>query len=264
MLDEFAVRAGLAGLGVALAAAPLGCFVVWRRMAYFGDATSHAALLGVALALATNLPIIMGVLLIALIMAVLVTSLADRHLSSDAVLGVLAHAALAISLIAVSLLPGPRFDLSAYLFGEILAVTWSDLAVIWGGALTSCALLVWRWQALLTATLNPDLSSASGGNPKREQLFLTLSLALTVAIAIKVVGALLIAAMLVIPAVAARPFARTPEAMAVIAISIGALSAVGGLAASFVFDTPTGPSIVALATGFFVASTMASIFGARR
>ena len=194
MLDDFLIRAGLAGIGVALAAAPLGCFVVWRRMAYFGDATAHAALLGVALALSLELPVFGGVLLVSLAMALIVSGLNGRSVSTDALLGVMAHGALAIGLVAVSLLPNQRVDLSAYLFGEILAVTKTDLLIIWGGAAASVALLIWRWQALLAATLNPDLATASGVNPRREQLFLTLALALTVAVALKVVGALLIAA----------------------------------------------------------------------
>ncbi|MGC1497032.1 MAG: metal ABC transporter permease [Sulfitobacter sp.] len=258
MLDDFALRAALAGLGVAFAAAPLGCFVVWRRMAYFGDATSHAALLGVALALATDLPIFAGVLIIALVMALIVSTLSERLVSADALLGVLAHAALALGLVAVSLLPGQRVDLSAYLFGEILAVTRIDLVVIWMGAIAVAVLLIWRWQALLTATLNPDLATASGGHPRREQLILTIALAITVAVAIKVVGALLIAAMLVIPAATARPLARTPEMMAFWAIIIGAMAALGGLAGSFTFDTPTGPSIVTFAAGLFALSTALS------
>lgn len=255
MLDDFALRAALAGLGVALAAAPLGCFVVWRRMAYFGDATSHAALLGVALALAADVPVFAGVLIVALAMALVVSGMSERRVSTDALLGVLAHAALAIGLVAVSLLPNQRTDLSAYLFGEILAVNRLDLLVIWGGAVLVGALLIWRWQALLTATLNPDLAVASGGNPKREQLILTIALAITVAVALKVVGALLIAAMLIIPAATARPLSRNPEGMAVTAIVIGGLSTLGGLAASFAFDTPTGPSIVTVAACFFLLST---------
>ncbi|MBQ0803595.1 MULTISPECIES: iron chelate uptake ABC transporter family permease subunit [unclassified Sulfitobacter] len=261
MLDDFVLRAALAGVGVALAAAPLGCFVVWRRMAYFGDATSHAALLGVALALSLDLPIFGGVLVVALAMALIVAGLNGRNVSTDALLGVLAHGALAIGLVAVSLLPNQRVDLSAYLFGEILAVTKGDLAVIWGGAAVSIALLVWRWQALLSATLNPDLATASGLNPKREQLILTLALALTVAVALKVVGALLIAAMLIIPAAAARPFSRTPETMAIMAAIIGMIATLGGLAASFAFDTPTGPSMVSVAALLFALSAgLAPVF----
>ena len=251
MFDDFMTRATLAGVGVAFAAAPLGCFVVWRRMAYFGDATAHAAILGVALSLALQMSIFLGTVVVARIMALTVTLLAGRGYAMDTLLGVLAHSALAFGLVAVSFLSGIRIDLMAYLFGDILAVSRSDLLVIWGGAALVVALIAWRWSPLLTSTLNAELAYASGIDPKREQLILTLALAITVAVAIKVVGVLLIAAMLIIPAAAARSLARTPEAMAMIAAAIGGISAVAGLRAAYLFDTPAGPSIVCVAAVLF-------------
>lgn len=260
MLDDFMTRATLAGVGVAFAAAPLGCFVVWRRMAYFGDATAHAAILGVALSLALEMSIFPGTLAVALIMALTVTLLAGRGYAMDTLLGVLAHSALAFGLVAVSFLSGIRLDLMAYLFGDILAVSRSDLGVIWGGAALVVALIAWRWSALLTSTLNEELAYASGLDPKREQLILTLSLAITVAVAIKVVGVLLIAALLIIPAAAARGLSRTPEAMALIAGGIGAVSAIAGLQSAYVFDTPAGPTIVCVAATLFA---VLNLFGWR-
>lgn len=250
------MRATLAGIGVAFAAAPLGCFVVWRRMAYFGDATAHAAILGVALSLTFQMSIFTGALAVALVMALTVSLLAGRGYAMDTLLGVLAHSALAFGLVAVSFLSGVRIDLMAYLFGDILAVSRSDLVVIWGGAALVVALIVWRWSQLLTATLNEELAYASGFDPRREQLILTLSLAVTVAVAIKVVGVLLIAAMLIIPAAAARNLARSPESMALIAAGIGALSAITGLRAAYVFDTPAGPSIVCVAAIVFACLSL--------
>lgn len=255
MLDDFLVRAALAGLGVALATAPLGCFVVWRRMAYFGDATAHAALLGVALALALDGPVIVGVLAVALLIAIAVSTFSGRGLAEDTLLGVLAHSMLAIGLLSVSLLSGVRVDLMAYLVGDILAVSKQDLALIWGGGLAVVALIAWRWQALLTSTLSPDLAQASGINARREQLVLTIALAIVVAVAIKVVGALLISALLIIPA-AARPLAKTPEAMAVIAALIGSVAALGGLGVSFEMDTQTGPTIITIAAAAFFATNV--------
>lgn len=258
MLDDFMVRAALAGLGVAIAAAPLGCFVVWRRMAYFGDATAHAAILGVAISLTLSMSIFAGVLFVALLMALTISTLSGRGYAMDTLLGVMAHSALAFGLVAVSFLSGIRIDLMAYLFGDILAVTPADLAIIWGGALLVLVLIGSRWSALLTATLNSDLAYASGIDPKREQLVLTISLAIVVAVAIKVVGVLLISAMLIIPAATARPFSRTPEGMAVIAALIGGASALGGLRAAYYFDTPTGPTIVCLAAILFALSAVVS------
>ncbi|MGB7263055.1 MAG: metal ABC transporter permease [Albidovulum sp.] len=254
MPEDFLIRAGLAGLGLALAAGPLGSFVIWRRMAYMGDATAHAAILGVALALATSLPIGVGTVLVALAMALAVSGLSGRGRSADTVLGVLAHSALALGLVAVSFLPGVRVDLSAYLFGDILAVTRTDLLWIWGGAVGLLALLIWRWNALLTTTVNEDLAQAAGLDPRREKLVVTLALAVVVAVAIKIVGALLIAAMLIIPAAGARSLSRSPEAMAVIAVFLGAVAVLAGLWASLQFDTPAGPSIVAASAVIFVLS----------
>ena len=260
MLDDFMVRAALAGIGVALAAAPLGCFVVWRRMAYFGDATAHAAILGVALSLAFSLPIFAGTVAVALLMALTVSLLSGRGYAMDTLLGVMAHSALAFGLVAVSFLSGIRIDLMAYLFGDILAVSRTDLAVIWAGAALVVALTSWRWSALLMSTLNEDLAYASGINPKREQLVLTVALAITVAVAIKVVGVLLIAAMLIIPAAAARPLSRTPESMAVTACVIGMVSVIVGLRAAYLFDTPAGPSIVCVAALVFLLSSLMKNF----
>ncbi len=255
-LDDFLVRAALAGLGVALATAPLGCFVVWRRMAYFGDATAHAAILGVALALTFEVSIFAGALSVALLMAFVTAGLSGRTHASDTLLGVLAHTALAAGLVAASFLSGVRIDLMGYLFGDILAVSRGDLAVIWAGAALVALLIGWRWSALLTSTLNPDLAYAAGINPERERRVLMVALAIVVAVALKVVGALLIVSMLIIPAAAARPLSNGPERMAILAAIAGSIAALGGLWGAWTFDTPTGPTIVCTAAILFVLATL--------
>ncbi|MCL4135984.1 UNVERIFIED_CONTAM: hypothetical protein GTU68_000580 [Idotea baltica] len=250
------IRALLAAVGTALACGPLGCFVVWRRMAYFGDATAHAAILGVALALVFSVSIPLGVLIVALGMALLVGSLSGASLTPDSLLGVLSHSALALGLVAVSLMPAARVDLDAYLFGDILVVSRPDLVVIWGGAALVCGVLAWRWQALLAETLSGDLAYAAGLNPKRDRLILTLLIAAVVAVSIKVVGALLITAMLILPAAAARLIARGPEAMAGFATLFGVIAAVGGLYAARAFSTPAGPSIICGAAALFCGASV--------
>ena len=256
MLDDFLIRAALAGLGLVLATGPLGCFVVWRRMAYFGDATAHAAILGVALSFAFGFSVYLGTLGVALAMALLVAQLATRGHAMDTVLGVLAHSALAIGLVAASFVSGLRVDLSAFLFGDILAVGRGDLAWIWGGAGAVLALLVWRWQRLVSATVNEELAMAAGIDPRVERLILSIALALTVAVAIRIVGALLISAMLIVPAAAARGLSRTPEQMAWAASAIGAVAVLAGLLASLRLDSPAGPSIVAAATVLFALGAL--------
>lgn len=256
MLDDFLTRAILAGLGLVLATGALGSFVVWRRMAYFGDSLSHAAILGVALSFVSPVPLYLGTLLVAVLMAVLVTWLSGRGQALDSVLGVIAHSSLALGLVAVSFVPNLRVDLQSFLFGDILAVGRGDLGWIWAGALTVLGVLIWRWQRLVTVSVNEELAMAAGIRPGLERLILSMALALVVAIAIRIVGALLISAMLIIPAAAARGFSRTPEQMAIIASLFGALAVVGGLGASLRLDTPAGPSIIVAAAAIYALSLM--------
>lgn len=252
MFDDFFVRAIAAGLGLAAVAGPLGSFVVWRRMAYFGDSTAHAAILGVALALAFDVSIYTGTIAIAVMAALIVSTLSSRGQSIDTLLGVVAHSALAIGLVAISFVPSARVDLGSYLFGDILAVGHTDLIWIWSGATVVMAMLIWRWQRLVTASVNEELAMAAGIDPRFERLVLSIAIALVVAVAIRIVGSLLISAMLIIPAAAARRFSATPERMAALASVLAALSVLAGMQASLWFDTPAGPSIVVAASVFFV------------
>ena len=259
ILDDFLWRSALAGIALALASGPLGCFVVWRRMAYFGDATAHAAILGVALSLAFSISVFIGVMVAALAMAFMILSLSGRMFAVDTLLGVAAHGALALGLVAITFIPGVRVDLSAYLFGDILAVGRIDLLVICMGSALVLLVLWLRWERLLLLTLNVDLAAARGVDTRRESMILVGILAVLVAVAIKIVGALLITAMLIIPAAAARPISRTPEWMAGVAITAAVIAVVGGLSASFYWDTPTGPSIVVVASVLFAAATLLTI-----
>ena len=253
-MDDFLIRALLAGLGVALAAGPLGCFVVWRRMAYFGDALAHSALLGAALAAALQVNLLLGVVGFSLVLAASLAALErQRLLATDTLLGILAHGGLALGLIALSLLSGVRIDLLALLFGDILAVTWADLALIGGMLLAVLAALAVLWRPLLAATVHAELAAVEGVRVGGARLAFTLLLAAVVGVGMKVVGVLLIVALLIIPAAAARRLARTPEQMALGASGLGALSAALGLWASLQWDVPTGPAIVTASVVLFAA-----------
>lgn len=257
MIDDFLLRALIAGMVIALAAAPLGSLVVWRRMAYFGDATGHAGLLGVALGLALGLPMMFGVAMVAGAMALVVTYMMRRGTYAvDTVLGVFAHAALAIGLVAASLLPGVRINLLETLLGDILSVSWTDIWAISAGAVAILGVMAWRWRSLLNGTLSPELMVAEGGSVTWDRLTFTLTLALFVALAMKLVGVLLITAMLILPAAAARPLAKSPEGMVGIAAIIGVLSVGGGLWFSWLSDAPAGPSIVVVSSAAFVLTNL--------
>ncbi len=257
MLDDFFVRAMLAGIGLALTTGPLGCFVIWRRMAYFGDTMAHSALLGVALSLFFSLNLMVSVFVVAALVSLILIVLQKRQgLSADALLGILSHATLAIGLVMVAFMTWVRFDLIAFLFGDILAVTPTDVAIVWIGGLFVVAIIAWLWRPLLAGTVNVELAEAEGMQPERARIIFMLLMALVIAIAMKIVGIMLITSLLIIPAAAARRFATTPEVMAVLASVIGAVSVVMGLFGSLTYDTPSGPSIVVAALLLFIISLL--------
>jgi zinc transport system permease protein len=257
MLDDFFLRALVAGVGLAITTGPLGCFIIWRRMAYFGDTISHSALLGVALSLLLQVNLTLAVFVVAAIVSILLLFLQRRQaLSADALLGILSHATLAIGLVMVAFMTWVRIDLIAFLFGDILAVTWTDIAMIWGGGILVLAAIAWLWRPLLASTVSSDLAEAEGLRPERARLFFMLLMAVVIAIAMKIVGIMLITSLLIIPAAAARRFAATPEAMAVLASLVGAVAVVGGLFGSLGYDTPSGPSIVVAALMLFIVSLL--------
>jgi zinc transport system permease protein len=256
-MDDFLVRALFGGIGVALVAGPLGSFVVWRRMAYFGDTLAHSALLGVALGfvlgVATNLAIIAVCLGLAITLVMLQR---QRRLASDTLLGILSHSSLSAGLVVIAFMETLRIDLMAYLFGDILAVTTLDLQWIYGGGLAALLVLAVIWRPLLAATVHEELARVEGVPIGIIQLAFMLLIAVVIAVALKIVGILLITSLLIIPAAAARRFARTPEAMAVGAALLGCAAVAAGLYGSLRFDTPSGPSIVVAAALIFALASL--------
>jgi zinc transport system permease protein len=260
MLDDFFTRALVAGIGLALVTGPLGCFIVWRRMAYFGDTMAHSALLGVALSFLLSINLTLGVFVVAALVSVALLLLQRWNtLSTDALLGILSHSTLAIGLVLVAFMTWVRIDLMGFLFGDILAVSVTDIALIWGGGFAVLVALVLIWRPLLASTVNADVAEAEGLRPEVTRLVFMLLLAVVIAIAMKLVGVLLITSLLIIPAATARRLSTSPEQMAVIAALLGALAVTGGLFGSLSYDTPSGPSIVVAALGLFVVSIVVPV-----
>ena len=249
------LRGLMGGVGVAMVTGPVGCFIVWRKMAYFGDSMSHTALLGVALGFAFGIDLRLGTLAACIGLALVLLLLQrQRKLPTDTLLGVLSHTALSVGIIAVSLMETLRVDLMGYLFGDILAVGPVDLLWIYtGGAAALCA-LAWIWRGLLAITVNEELARAEGVPTFAVKLTFMLLIAFVIAIAMKLIGILLITSMLIIPAAAARRFSKTPEQMVVFAILAGVIAVMVGLWASLQWNTPAGPSIVVAASVLFLFS----------
>ncbi|MEL0635428.1 MULTISPECIES: zinc ABC transporter permease subunit ZnuB [Marinomonas] len=250
---EFLIRALLGGLGVAAVAGPLGAFVVWRRMAYFGDTLAHSALLGVALGFLFNINLNLAIVVLCVgLAAILVTLQKKQIIATDTLLGILAHSSLSLGLVAVSFLDNVRIDLMAYLFGDLLAVSQTDLYWIYGGGILVLTLLVTFWKPLLAVTVNEELAKVEGYPVEAIRLLLMLLVALVIAVAMKIVGVLLITSLMIIPAATARKLSNTPIQMATISSFIGCLAVCGGLWASYRWDTPTGPSVVVCAALLFI------------
>lgn len=254
---ELLLPGWLGGMLLTLTAGPLGSFVVWRRMSYFGDTLAHASLLGVAFGLLLNVNPWYAVIALTLILAVLLVLLEQKpHLAIDTVLGIMAHSALSLGLVVVSLMSNVRVDLMAYLFGDLLSVSPQDLYLMAGGVMIVLGGLIWQWRPMLSMTISPELAQVDGVNLKRTRMLLMLTTALTIGVAMKFVGALIITSLLIIPAATARRFAKSPEQMAMIATLIGMIAVTGGLSFSALYDTPAGPSVVLCASSLFILSLL--------
>tara|TARA_R110000868_G_scaffold122464_8_gene324459 strand:- start:993 stop:1826 length:834 start_codon:yes stop_codon:yes gene_type:complete len=267
MFADYFSRALIAGIGLALVTGPLGCFVVWRRMAYFGDTMAHSALLGVALSFLLSINLTLGVFAVAAMVAgALIVLQRQATLSTDALLGILSHSTLAVGLVLVGFLTTVRIDLMGFLFGDILAVSVQDIVIIYGGGIAILAILILAWRPLLASTVSPELAEAEGLRPEASRLVLMILMASVIAIAMKLVGVLLITSLLIIPAATARRLSSTPEAMAAVAAVLGAVAVVGGLFGSRTWDTASGPSIVVMALIVFLLSLtvpVTRLFGRR-
>ncbi|MSP19989.1 MAG: hypothetical protein EXQ93_00340 [Alphaproteobacteria bacterium] len=262
---DFLWRSALGGIGVALVAGPIGCVVLWRRMVVFGAALSHSALLGVVLGLVLGIGVTAGAIVVCVGVALLFLLLArDARVSDDAVLGIVAHAALSLGLVLLVFVSDVSTELLGYLFGDILAVSNADLAWIWGGGAVVLAVLGAMWRPLLAMTVHEELAAVEGVQVALLRLIFMLAVSLVTAVALKIVGALLIISLLIIPAATARRLATTPEGMAVAATVLAVVSVLAGLGASVQWDAPASPAIVLAASILFVLGLGADLVRQRR
>ena len=252
---EILLPAWLTGILLSFITAPLGAFVVWRKMAYFGDTLAHSALLGVALGIFLNIDPYLSILILTVILAVVMVWLeSNTQYSVDTILGIIAHSCLSLGVVTVGLLQNVRVDLMGYLFGDLLAVTFEDLQMIAIGVILVLSVLIYLWKPLISTTVSPELAQVEGINIRRMRFILMILTALTIALSMKFVGALIITSLLIIPAATARRFARTPEMMAIIAVFVSMIAVSMGLMLSALYNTAAGPSVVICSACLFLLS----------
>ena len=255
--DSFVLYALAAGIALALVVGPLGSVVVWRRMAYFGDTLAHAALLGVALAVAADQLPMAGVTIIGVLIAIVLFWLEkQRELSTDTLLGILSHSALALGLIVLSVIQSQGFNINlmSYLFGDLLAVDRSDLVLMYASVVIILLVFSRILSPLISMSVNEELARVDGVAVEKIRFVFMILLALVIAVALKVVGILLITALLIIPAATARLFSKSPRQMVLISVLIAVVAVVLGLYSSLYWDFPTGPAIVVSASFLFFVS----------
>ena len=255
MFDDFFIRALIAGVGIALVTGPLGCFIIWRRLSFFGDTLAHAALLGVTMAVFFEINIAFSVFFISSVVALILLKLQQTtKLPGDALLGLLAHSSLAVGLVVIGFLTSIRFDIMGLLFGDILAVNQNDLLLIWIGGALILLILKFIWRPLFASTVNYELAEAEGMKPDKFNAIFTVLMAAVIAISIKIVGLLLITGMLIMPAAMGRNLSNNPQQMVILSVIAGLLSVIIGLFSSLQFNTPSGPSIITAALILFCFS----------
>ncbi|MFT4325151.1 MAG: iron chelate uptake ABC transporter family permease subunit [Candidatus Liberibacter psyllaurous] len=260
MYNEFFIRALFAGIGIILSTGPLGCFIVWQRMTYFGDTIAHSALLGVAFSLMLNLPLPLCIFMVAALTSIILLQIQkSEFIASDAILGVITHSTISISLIMLSFMTWVNTDLTSFLFGDILAVNTNDIIIIWSVGILNIVILIKIWKSLLATTVNYELAKAEGMQPEKVKLIFTMITALMISISIKFIGITLITSLLILPTVTARRFATSPENMVILTTVIGILGVILGLYGSLIFDTPSGPSIIITSLIFFILSFLRAL-----
>jgi zinc transport system permease protein len=248
-LDDFLVRAVIAGLIMVAIAAPMGCLMVWQRLAFLSDTLGHAAVMGVGLGLLLQVQPIFGVLAVALLIVFSLSRVTSFNTAlSEATLAIISHTGLAGGIILVGLMPAPAVNLEAILFGDLLATTVTDLAVLLTTTVLLLLLLLHHWRAFVAVSVSREMAQAEGIEVRKVQFLMYIMIALLVAVMMKVMGVLLIAAMLVIPTSSARLLSRSPEQMVLISALYGLFALAGGITGSFHFDWQTGPAIVVSAT----------------
>ncbi len=252
-MDEILLYAMIGGLALSFITGPLGCFVVWQRMAYFGETVAHGTLLGFVLSQVTQWPLFVCVLAVAASVALVMDQLThSKKLSSDTGLGIVAHGALAVGIVLISYFGLFNASLHTLLFGDILFIARDQILLLLGCAALFLLVMLWKWRALVAIAVDPAIAASQGVNVRMHRLALVLAIALVVAFSFQWVGVLLFAALLIVPPAAARFVSTNPTGMAVTATALCVCATQTGIQLSFVTDTATGPTIVVVALMLFV------------
>lgn len=241
----FIQRAFVAGSLVALACATLGLFLVLRKMSLIGDGLSHVSFGAIALGMVFGIyPFYAAVPLVVLASLLILKISQTARVYGDAAIGIVSAVGIALGVILASISNGFNVDLFSYLFGNILAISLSE--VILSGVLSLLVLLTvyWYYWDLFSATFDEEYAKTTGIKTEFINALLTVLTAITVVLSIKVVGIMLVSALLIIPAVTALQISRRFKTAMTIGGITALLSVLLGITLSFFLDLPAGATII--------------------
>jgi zinc transport system permease protein len=250
---DFMRYAFAAGAFVGLLAPAVGFFLVQRGMSLIGDGIGHVAFAGVAAGYLLGISPVATALVAAVLGAIAIEWLRTRHhTAGDQALALLFYTGIAAGVVMISAAGALNANLFAFLFGSILTVTRSDLALVASLGAVSLGLIAVLYRALLAASLDEEGARVSGVPVGALNVALAALAAVTIGVSMRIVGILLIAALMVLPAIAASRVAWSVRSAILLAMAIGVGSVFAGLTISFYADLAPGGAIVLVSAGCFV------------
>ncbi len=263
---DFMQRAFVAALVVGVLCSALGTYVVLRKLSFIGDGLAHASFAGIVIAYLRGANFYGGAAVATIVTALAIGFVNRRgRVSLDTAIGVLFTAAFALGIFLMSRSTRATVDLQNYLFGNILGVSSSDVAVVVGVGLAIAVVVGALWRPLLYTSFDPVVAQAAGIRAWFIDYALLVILALTIIVSVQLVGIVLVAALLVTPAAAAAQLTQRFIPMMALSCTFGIISALGGLYASYELHASSGATIVLLATLiFFAALTVNAVRRPRR
>lgn len=255
----FIQRALLAGFVLAVVLSFIGIFVVLKKISFLGEGVAHASLAGIAIGLitATN-PLIVAIIYSILFSLVVYFLEKKTTVSTDAIIGVLFTASMALGVILVNTQAGYQPELISYLFGNILTIKTGDLLIMVLFSVIILLFLLFKYKKITLTIFDRDSAYLSGINTTFYELGLYISLAISIVLGVKVLGIVLVSAILIIPASIAKMLSRSFKQMIFDSIVVSEIIVIGGILLSYVLDYPTGPVIILLGTTIFFLTFLAS------
>ncbi|HOT74518.1 MAG TPA: metal ABC transporter permease [Candidatus Wallbacteria bacterium] len=258
LLMPFALKALFASALISVICAWSGIFVTIKNMAFFSESISHSSLAGIAIALWFGFDPSVFLVFFSVAVAAVIALVAQSSIASrDSVIGIVHATIMSAGIILLSFLRGGNTDIARYLFGDVLAVTSTDLYICSALFVLAAAYLAKFSTTHALTCLTPELAKLNGINVKKYDFMLMILLALIISVSVKIAGAILVTALLVIPSNAAKNISASYNSFVLLSVITGLTGAVAGVAASIFLDFPTGPSIVLLNSIAYFASLFA-------